>query len=354
MKFLKSIISFFLLFFSINSFSQELYGGIEIGSQGIRTSIIKIKNVENETFEMVEFWTTNVGLAKNLSKTGTLDAAKIDQAVKIVSEDFETLQKELNVKISNIYIVASSGISKAKNLDVLVDQIIDCTLKKVNIVSSKAESVFLLRGSVPKENYLNSLILDFGATGIKGGYVIETKSNDVIFQPISVAFGTISLSEILEQKTNNKKNIDTYNEEVFKYIPTLDEKMQNVFNQHEISKTKNLIYLAGGAPWAYCMLNLKTVNDYNEFTFRDLQEYNAFLQNSFQKYVDMSATNLNIEKVLKTYNQKQLIAANTLLMSSLENIGNLDTKKIYFTKKSQTAWLISYVLDSAKGIKIPN
>ena len=102
------------------------------------------------------------------------------------------------------------------------------------------------------------------------------------------------------------------------------------------------------------MMNLKTVKeDYNEFTFNDLKEYNAFLQNSFSKYVEMSTINKNIENVLNVYNQRQLIAANTLLISSLENLGNLDTKRLFYIKNSHVSWLISYVLDSAKGIKIP-
>ncbi len=354
MKFLKSIIFFYLLILSINSFSQGFYGGIEIGSQGIKTSVIKISNLEKENYELIEFWTTNIGLAQDLAKNGTLYSKKIDEAVKVISEDFEILQKEFNISIGNIYIVASSGVNKAKNISVLVDKVIDATMKNVNLVSEKTESVFLLRGSVPQENFMISLILDFGGTSIKGGYVEDAKGNDIVFKPISLEFGTLSFNEILEQKTEPKKDLESYNEAIFNYIPTLDAKVVEMFSKHELSKTKEFIYLAGGAPWAYCMMNLKTVkDDYNEFTFNDLQEYHAFLQNSFKKYVEMSSTDKNIEKVLNTYNQRQLIAANTLLMSSLENIGNLDTKRFFYTKNSQVAWLISFVLDSAKGIKIP-
>ncbi len=354
MRFLKIIFLFILFFSSINSFSQDLYGGIEIGSQGIKTSVIKIKNVNQETYQMVDFWTTNIGLAKNLGVKENLNSEKIDEAVKVISKDFERLQKEFKVSIGNIYIVSSSGISKAKNLENLIDKVIESTMKKVTVVSSKTESIFLLRGCVPQENYMNSLILDFGGTSIKGGYVEDAKNNNIVFKPISLNFGTISFNEILEQKTIGKKDLESYNEEIFKYIPSLDAKVVNMFNQHESSKTKNLIYLAGGAPWAYCMMNLKTVNeDYNEFTLNDLKEYHAFLQNSFKKFVEMSETDSNIKTVLDTYNQRQLIAANTLLISSLENIGNLETKRFFYTKNGQVAWLISYVLDSAKGVKIP-
>ncbi len=57
------------------------------------------------------------------------------------------------------------------------------------------------------------------------------------------------------------------------------------------------------------MMNFKTVKeDYNEFNFNDFKEYNAFLQNSFSKFVEMSTANKDIEKVLVTYNQKQFTA----------------------------------------------
>ena len=351
---LKLLFIFCFLFLNNITFSQDLYGGIEIGSQGIKSSIIKIKNPQLESYESKEFWTTNIGLAKNLGKNGFLEEDKIDEAVKIVVADFERMQNEFKINIGNIYIVASSGVKVATNIETLIDKIRDITMKNVNIVSAETESKLLLRGCVPQKNFMNSLILDFGGNNIKGGFVLENKNKNIAFAPLSLKFGTISFCEILNQKSGNKLKIEPYIEEIFNYIPTLDKQIIEMLNQNDLCKTKENIYLTGGAPWAFCMMDIEVINDdYNQFTFLDLQNYNATLKNNFESYEKLSETNPNVAKVLKTYNRRQLLAANTLLMSALENIGNLETKKIYYTKYGQIGWLISYVLDAASGVKIP-
>jgi exopolyphosphatase/pppGpp-phosphohydrolase len=351
---LKLLFIFCFLFLNNITFSQDLYGGIEIGSQGIKSSIIKIKNTQLESYESKEFWTTNIGLAKNLGKNGFLEEDKIDEAVKIVVADFEKMQNEFKINIGNIYIVASSGVKVATNIETLIDKIRDITMKNVNVVSAETESKLLLRGCVPQKNFMNSLILDFGGNNIKGGFVLENKNKNIAFAPLSLNFGTISFAEILNQKSGNKLKIEPYIEEIFNYIPTLDKQFIEMLNQNDLCKTKENIYLTGGAPWAFCMMDIEVINDdYNQFTFLDLQNYNATLKNNFESYEKLSETNPNIAKVLKTYNRRQLLAANTLLMSALENIGNLETKKIYYTKYGQIGWLISYVLDAASGVKIP-
>lgn len=352
MNIFKLLFIYFL--FIQNAFSQDLYGGIEIGSQGIKCSVIKIKNIQTETFESKEFWTTNIGLAKNLGKNGFFEEEKINQAVKVVVSDFERMQSEFKINIGNIYIVASSGIKNATNIETLIDKIRDITLKNVNIVSVVTESKLLLRGCVPQKNFMNSLIIDFGGNNTKGGFVTENKGKNISFASLKLNFGTISFAEMLNQKSGSKPKIEPYIEAIFKYIPTLDKQVVEMLNKNSLAKTKENIYLTGGAPWAFCMMDIEVINeDYNQFSFLDLQNYNATLKNNFESYEKLAETNKNVATVLKTYNRKQLLAANTLLMSTLENIGELEKKNIYYSKYGQIAWLISYVLDTANGIKIP-
>ena len=354
MKKIKFFYFLIVLLLNLNSFGQDLYGGIEIGSQGIKCSIIQINNIKTESYVSKEFWTTNIGLAKNLSKNRQLEEAKIDEAVKVVVADFERMQNEFKIKIGDIYIVASSGVKVATNIETLIDKIRDITMKNVNVISVATESKLLLRGCVPEKNFMNSLIIDIGGNNIKGGFVTDNKNKNITFAPINLNFGTVSFSELLNQKSGNKLKIEPFIEEIFNYIPTLDKQIIEMLNQNDLCKSKENIYLTGGAPWAFCMMDIAVVNDdYNEFTFLDLQNYNATLKNNFESYEKSSETNKNVAQVLKTYNRRQLLAANTLLMSTLENIGNLESKKIYYSKYGQIAWLKSYVLDAANGIKFP-
>ncbi len=351
---LKLLFIICFLFLNNITFSQDLYGGIEIGSQGIKSSIIKIKNVESQIYETKEFWTTNIGLAKNLNKNENLDENKINEALKVVVEDFEKMKNEFKIQIGNIYIVASSGVSSAKNIDSLIDQIRELTLKNVNTISAETEAQLLLKGCVSEQNIDNALILDFGGNNIKGGFIVN-ENRKFTFVPLNLNLGTVSFAEILNQKSGNKLKIEPYIEAIFNYIPLLDKQFSNVVNENLLAKTKTRIYLTGGAPWSYCMMNQEVIKeDYNEFKFNDLIDFQGKLQNNFEIYEKSIETDKNIEKVLKTYNRRQLLAANTLLISALESLGNLENKILYYAKQGQIAWLVSYVLDSASGIKIPS
>ena len=68
--------------------------------------------------------------------------------------------------------------------------------------------------------------------------------------------------------------------------------------------------------------------------------------------MELAKTDAEVDKVLKTYNQRSLIAANSILIATLQNLNNIDDKKIYYAKQGSIAWLLSYISESAKGIKV--
>jgi hypothetical protein len=115
---------------------------------------------------------------------------------------------------------------------------------------------------------------------------------------------------------------------------------------------KEKIYLSGGAVWAFATLyydqNVK--NHYVSLTMDDVIDYDAVLKNNFSKFTNYAKTNTEAARVLSTYDQKYLISANNILLSCLESIPNLASKKILFVKEGQVTWLISYIADRSKKV----
>jgi hypothetical protein len=85
--------------------------------------------------------------------------------------------------------------------------------------------------------------------------------------------------------------------------------------------------------------------------YDDILALRTIAENNYQRFVTDAETNPEKQKVLKTYQQKSLIAAFNLLETSLEVLPNIQSKKIFFAKQGQIAWLVSYVFDNAKGVK---
>lgn len=346
-------ILFLFITLSLKSYSNTLFGGIEIGSKGVKITILDVENVKKNIFTLKEFWTENVGIAKGISVDGNLAIEDIDAATKIVLDNYLLLLSKYKVENQNIFIVASSGVGIAKNTDVLANKIKELTKKELDIISSKLESKLMFRGSITKKFYLNSILLDIGGGNTKGGYV-ELKNDDInVFYPFNLNLGTVTLTEKITKSMKDKNDIQEFIDKLFNYNNQLNDEVKNMFLERPEFKDKTNIYMTGGAVWAFFTLSENfAVENFSEFTYEDVQYYDAVLKNNFKKFSDLAENNKEIARVLKTYNQKNLIAANAILMRSLENLTDLENKKLFFVKQGQIAWLLSYVADSAKGAKV--
>lgn len=352
---MKNITKIYFLLFLISTLTcnAQLYGGIEIGSKGIKMSVINVENVKKGIYTVREFWTENVGIARGIEIDGKLAEEDMVKATDKVAKNYLKLKNEFKVEDKNLFVVASSGVGMASNTDVLVKKVKEATNKDLEIISAKLEAKLLLKGCIPPKLYPNSIILDIGGGNTKGGYVETFNDDSIVFIPVSLDLGTITLTEKINKKANRKTIIE-YNELSFNYLTTLRAQTAAIFKDKPKYTEKQNVYLSGGAVWAFYTLfnEIGAKENYNEIKYEDVIFYTTSIQNNYNKYELLAANNPEIDKVLKTYSQKHLISAGNLLVTLLESIPNLQTKKIYFAKQGQIAWLLSYVADAAKGAKV--
>lgn len=339
-----------LLCFTFSSYSQ-LYGGIEIGSKGVKMTVLQVENLKKNNYDVKEFWTENVGIATGISIDGTLFQEDIERAVAVVLVNYNKMLNEFNIEDKNIFIVASSGVGLASNTSELTDKIKALTKKNTEVISSSIEAKLLLKGCIPPKNYLNSVIVDIGGGNTKGGYAKEINGAGVFF-PISSDIGTVTLTELINKKCK-QKTVFEFNEQMFEYLPTLRETFKKMYNNRPESQQKSNVYISGGAAWGLYTLLTGNVAEENftPITYDDILSLKAVAENNYQRFVLDAENNVEKKKVLKVYQQKNLIAAFNLLETSLEVIPEINKKKIYFAKQGQIAWLVSYVFDNARGVK---
>ncbi|WP_348822567.1 Ppx/GppA phosphatase family protein [Flavobacterium aestuarii] len=333
------------------STQAQLYGGIEIGSKGIKMTVLDVENLKRNTYDVKEFWTENVGIAAGIGIEGALLAEDIEKAGAVVYNNYKKMLNEYKIEDKNIFIVASSGVGLANNTNDLVVKIKTLTNKKIEIISSSLEAKLLLRGCIPPKNYLSSVIIDIGGGNTKGGYAKDINGASVFF-PISCDLGTVTLTEIINKKCK-QKTVFEFNENLFDYLPTIRESFKKMYTSRAESQDKNNVYISGGAAWAFYTLltGLKAEENFTQIQYDDILSIRTIAENNYQRFVTNAETNAEMQKVLKTYQQRYLIAAFNLLETSLEVIPNIQNKKIFFAKQGQIAWLVSYVFDSAKGVK---
>lgn len=333
-------------------FSQEnIFAGIEIGSKGIKMSVIDVLNIKKGNINVKSYWTENVAIAKGISTEGNMTEENMNKAIEIISDNYRKIMIEMKVPEANIFIVGSSGVAMANNTQILIDKVKAATGKDLEFIDAQMEGKMLLKGCVPPVDYKNSMILDIGGGNTKGGYIDVLNNNAFIFFPLSLNYGSVTLTESIIKKTNST-DIGEYNSRSFSFLPILREQVDAMYKSKPQALRKEKVYLSGGAVWAfYTLYKGVTKEAFSQFKLEDVINYDAILKNNFRKFEDLAKTDEDVDKVLKTYSQKYLISGSNILLVCLEAIPDINSKKLYFAKEGQIAWLISYITDRSTKVK---
>ncbi|MEN9488974.1 MAG: hypothetical protein RL494_1239 [Bacteroidota bacterium] len=339
-----------LILVSLTS-NAQLYGGIEIGGKGIKMSVLDVDNIKRGDYKIISYWVENAGISKGISIDGNLAVEDMEKAATIVLANYNKIKQEFKVPDENIFVVGSSGVGMANNTKELVAKIKTVTKKDLEFIDAQTEARMLLKGCVPPVDYPVSMVLDIGGGNTKGGYV-DVKNNDsFVFFPLTLNYGTVTLTEAVIKKTR-KETIGDYSEKAFAFLPQLRTQIKAMYATSPAALEKEKVYMSGGAVWAfYTLSNGIAKATFNEFKLEDVIYYDAILKNNFVKFEELAKTDKNAEAVLKTYSQKHLISASNLLQVCLEAIPNINDKKLYFAKEGQIAWLVSYIADRSKRVK---
>ncbi|WP_067146612.1 Ppx/GppA phosphatase family protein [Pseudotamlana agarivorans] len=343
---------FFFSCLSLTAQNKDFYAGMEIGSKGIKMTVLDIDNIKKGRYEIIDFWTDNVGIAKGISINGEIKQQDIELAVKSIKDNYLKIKNEFGVIDENIFLVGSSGVAMASNTEDLIDMIEFEINKKLYFIDASEEARMLLRGSIPPVDYEDSMVLDIGGGNTKGGFIDEINDN-LVFFPINFNYGTVTLTEeILEYQKESLTTAD-YNEIQFSYLPKLRQQVRDMYNSRPKALEKQNVYMSGGAVWAFYTLymNSNPEKNYNSFKLGDVIRYDAIVKNDFRYFERLAKHDKNVAIVLKVYSQKYLISASNLFLVCLEEIPNIEEKELYFSKQGQIAWLVSYVVENSKKIK---
>lgn len=310
----KYFILVFLVFLT-KSIAQT-YGGIEIGSKGVKILIIEVKNIKKSVYEIKQFWTENVGIARGISIDGNLIQADIDNAGQAVLRNYLKLLTEFKIDDSKIFIVASSGVGLAKNTALLVKLVKELTNENMEVISSQLESKLSFKGCIPPKFYDKALLIDIGGGNTKGGYVDVINDENTVFFPVNLDLGTISLTEKIKKKINSEKITDFTNESIL-YSTSLKTEVFEMLNKRAKTFHKSNIYTSGGAVWAFYTLSTlgEAPQNFNMYALDDVLKYDQILKYNFEKFQALAKTDKEVDRVLNTYSQKHLISANNILIS---------------------------------------
>lgn len=348
---------------------EELYGGIEIGSKGVKATAIKVSpGPEGLDVKLVYGEVINTTLMK--LKDNRFAPEIIDETVAAVHK-LMTKMIEHRVPVERINVVGSSGL-RAENPQDVVKAVKEKTGKEMNFLDVESEVQLSIVGTIPQrvrlkkrwiDNREISLLLDIGSGNTKGGYQntrqTTDRSKEFDYVTVGVPQGTVSFTNEITRNLGADQDLQTFAKKAVELRPTVVQgALRNEMERKPGLVNRPRVYLSGGAVWAmttmlhpedrraYVPLTEADINRFYTIAVSHPEQLQQFFSPDLSGRVPDPAVRKEIQKDLdalrNTFTPQNLIAGAVILKSVSDEFG-LSSKRVRFARNGYLSWILSYV-----------
>ncbi|CCG99045.1 hypothetical protein FAES_1034 [Fibrella aestuarina BUZ 2] len=345
-------------------------GGFDIGSQGVKLSIIGFYHREGKLkYKLVYDRQETVGLVKGMElNNGKLRAADIQDAVATVQEMLKDASETYGMAPRDFIIYTSSGVNLATNVadvDALTQKVLG--IPTTTNMPTKVEATYSVRAGLAREDFDKAILIDVGGGNLKGGilqpYISASGSTRYTFKAYTIEHGARRVSERVLLRQNDPVK---YQSELRTMVEdSIAPLIRMSLNDNPEIKTVNrsIVYLTGGAAYQFVTWRFpeKVQDEIVEFTMNDFNQFIDMLSSptgwldwqsrTFTKVEDPKLRELmerdHAKATKKVYNREGCLAGTLLAQQVFREIGNLNTKMFYFTRDAY--WINALVFDTYKG-----
>ena len=324
-----------------------VYGGVEIGSKGVKAQAYRIGLKGDEFYDLQEVFreSINTTIIAGVKETGAFSKDGIEETAQAVKTLIEKL-KERGVPGDNIFVVASSAISSVKNRDELAKRVEELTGYKLEFLAVKDEVLYGIAGAVPPKYFYNSIFVDVGSGNTKIGY-LEKVGDSINVRSFELPYGTVSLTERASKgKDFRRELVEVLSKEV---EPALKREAQK--NPAYLNR-KN-VFLVGGIVWAITTLQKpeQVEEAYVKLSASDIRNFMQAVRQNPDRALNPDLSKLKpevrdkakkqIEKVKDVFSVDNLYAGG-MLLESLGRTFNFEKRNLLFPRYGN--WLVGYVV----------
>jgi hypothetical protein len=338
--------------------TEELFAGIDIGSKGVKLSIIgvSISAKKGLTYSLKKSMSIN-------TEPSALSATAIKETAAAVRDLIDTATVKNGVIADRLFVVMSSGLKqamdKAPGKDAELSAAIRDAVKnpglKLDVISAEDEAKYGALAMIVPELHLSSSIMDIGGGNVKGGYLLSRSK----FEAVNFPYGTKAFGKIVKTKYPDA-DIKGYIAGVDAEIAPVREEMAIEMNRKVGLKNRKNVYLLGGI--AFVMNTLLhperaaiigrpqevSLDDVKKFRQMAVSNYEELINPDLGKVADPITKQIAEEDVklitTKLYNNQDIIAGATILETVMKEYARDGVqKRFYFIKGGDVAWISGYV-----------
>lgn len=371
----KSFLFFIIFFFTttVLGLAQEnfklkfknslIYSGIEVGSKGVKMSILEMgKNAQKDgTFNLLQDTALNTDFITFSEPTFT---ATLNALITL----YEIASIEYRIPTQRIFTAVSSGVKiQAEKDDKIswVKNLIDSFKLKVQepsrlveIIDVRQEARLSHLGIVPEARRYSTFLIDIGSGNTKGGYFPNGNTKDLkLFQ---LTWGTKSISNETVKRLEEDNTINNYFKQMGRVLSgAANTEIVYAVNLSGAYNMSDNIAFSGGIAWAVSTLLYPELldNPVVPVTYQEVEKLGEILFKNYAmvsdsaitrsitlKNLDKKAIASEVKRVNKVFDQRSMLAGTGLLLRIMRQFeGVYEKKQFFLVKNGAVGWISAYV-----------
>jgi hypothetical protein len=342
---------------------ETVYAGIEVGSKGVKLSVLGLGKNAKKTgnFSILKDTTVNTDFISFSKPTFTATLNGLYGLYKTAATDFNILPQHIFTVFSSGVKIMADKENKKEWLNLLADSFklkVNEPARVVNAVDVLDEAKLSHIGIVPESKRYTTFLIDIGSGNTKGGYFPNGNTNTMkLFQ---LTWGTKSVSNEAEKRCEDDKSITNYNTQLNRVMAgPANSEIAYAVNESGAYNMSDYVAFSGGIAWSVATLLYPELNDnsvvpvtyddvfkFNELIYRNPELFSADMQSKLisDNNPDKAAIVKDVQRVNKVFDQKALMAGSSLLLKIMRQFaGVYEKKQFYLVKNGQVGWISAYV-----------
>ncbi len=341
----------------------NLYAGIEVGSKGVKLSILELgKNSKQPgAYKVVKDTSVNTDFVsfENVNLNNTVDA---------LTNLYQFASQKYDLSSEKIFTVISSGVTgQAERLqkNEMVTELTNKFKQKINepsrtvsTVTVDEESRLSHLGIIPAERRYSTFLIDIGSGNAKGGYFPNANTNSM--KIFNLNWGTKSITNETDKRSPDDKTIATFNKNIKRVLnSTVNDEIIYAVNASNAYAMSDYVAISGGIGWSIATLMYPELQSHTVIpvSYDDIADFVNKISISTKPYTvetlskilqyapaEKEAMLKEVTRVHKAFDQKALIGGSNLLLQIMRQFSGVQDKKLfYLVKNGQVGWISAYV-----------
>ena len=349
--------------FNLKLKNPEVYAGIEVGSKGVKMSVLEIGSnaKKSGSFYLLKDTSINTDFI-------SFSPATFEATLNGLHKLYLTAVKDYKISADHIFSVVSSGVkiqAEKEHKTNWVMNLSDSFIARINEPARTVKVIDVLEearlshlGIVPDSRRYTTFLIDIGSGNTKGGYFPNGNTKELkLFQ---LSWGTKSTANATELRCEDDKSVKNFSKQLGRVLAgAVNTEVIYAVNESGAYNMSDYIAFSGGIAWSVATLLYPELmeNPVVPVSYSELVKFDELLQNNYamlsdaaitksitDKTVDKPAVAKEIKRVHQVFDQKSLLAGTGLLLKVMRQFEGLyEKKQFYLVKNGQVGWISAYV-----------